>query len=135
MTSSEAVGSGPTPITSSSGAGRVLVRDLARYDGREVTLQGWILTRRDLGGVRFLVLRDRSGVAQVVLSGIEVPLHESAVRVTGTVVAHAKAPGGYEVRASALETVSEATAPPPVLKRFLPLLPTSILLLVFDVDL
>jgi len=114
MTSSEAVGSGPTPITSSSGAGRVLVRDLARYDGREVTLQGWILTRRDLGGVRFLVLRDRSGVAQVVLSGIEVPLHESAVRVTGTVVAHAKAPGGYEVRASALETVSEATAPPPV---------------------
>ena len=68
--------------------GRVLVRDLAAHEGRPVRLVGWILTRRDLGGIRFLVLRDRTGVVQCVLEGIEVPLHESCVRLIGTVVPH-----------------------------------------------
>ncbi len=93
---------------------RVLVSDLAAHQGGRVVLEGWILTRRDLGGIRFLVLRDRSGVVQCVLEGIEVPLHESCVRLTGTVVPHAKAPGGLEVRVDALEVISEATEPPPV---------------------
>lgn len=94
--------------------GRVLVRDLAAHEGRPVRLVGWILTRRDLGGIRFLVLRDRTGVVQCVLEGIEVPLHESCVRLTGTVVPHAKAPGGLEVRITDLEVISAATEPPPV---------------------
>ena len=93
---------------------RVLVRDLAAHEGRQVALAGWILTRRDLGGISFLVLRDRTGVVQCVLEGMTVPLHESAVRVTGKVVAHKKAPGGYEVQVNQLEVVSEATTPPPV---------------------
>lgn len=93
---------------------RVLVRDLAQYEGEEVTLLGWILTRRDLGGISFLVLRDRSGAAQVVLKGVRVPLHESSVKVRGKVVAQKRAPGGYEVQASELTSISEATEPPPV---------------------
>ncbi len=93
---------------------RVLVRDLASFEGQRVQLTGWILTRRDLGGISFLVLRDRTGVVQCVLEGITIPLHESAVRVTGKVVAHKKAPGGYEVQVSELDLVAEATTPPPV---------------------
>ncbi|MFO7544885.1 MAG: aspartate--tRNA(Asn) ligase [Trueperaceae bacterium] len=98
-------GTGPT---------RVLVAELADHVGERVTLLGWILTRRDLGGIRFLVLRDRSGIAQCVLEGVDVPLHESSVRVTGTVVAHPKAPGGVELHGDTLEVISEATVPPPV---------------------
>lgn len=93
---------------------RVLISELSQHVGEEVSLAGWVFTRRDLGGIGFLVLRDRSGVVQCVLEGGTVPLHESSVRLTGTVARHPKAPGGLELRVSSLEVVSEATAPPPV---------------------
>ena len=101
---------------------RALAQDLSRRVGDDVRLQGWVLTRRDLGGVGFLLLRDRSGTAQCVVeravlerAGLHgLPLHESFVSLTGRVVAHAKAPGGVEVHVSSLEVVSEAVAPPPV---------------------
>ena len=95
-------------------AERVLVSDLGDHVGAEVTLLGWLLNRRALGGIGFLLLRDRSGVAQVVFEGSALPLHESSVRVTGKVVAHKKAPGGFEVQGSTLEVISEATQAPPV---------------------
>lgn len=98
----------------SSSAPRVLVSELADHTGQIVTLQGWILNRRDLGGIGFLLLRDRSGVAQVVFEDVPLPLHESSVRVTGKVVAHTKAPGGFEMQGNTLEVVSEATVAPPV---------------------
>ncbi|MCC6310692.1 MAG: aspartate--tRNA(Asn) ligase [Trueperaceae bacterium] len=108
----EAVEEGETH--GSAATDRVLVRDLAAHVGGHVALAGWILTRRDLGGIRFLVLRDRTGVVQCVLEGIDVPLHESCVRVSGKVVEQPRAPGGIEVQASGLEIVSAATVPPPV---------------------
>jgi aspartyl-tRNA synthetase len=36
--------------------------------GQEVTVMGWAHKRRDLGGVIFIDLRDRSGILQVVIS-------------------------------------------------------------------
>src|SRR5690554_6899661 len=89
-------------------------RELPNHTGQTVTLQGWVHTRRDLGGISFLVLRDRSGVAQCVFQGADLPLHESSVRVTGTVTESPRAPGGVEVQADSLEVVTAATAPPPV---------------------
>src|SRR5699024_4480662 len=82
--------------------------------GDPVTLRGWVHNRRDLGGVQFLLLRDRTGVVQCVFHGTEIPLQESSVEVRGTVVAAAKAPGGVEVQAEGLEVLSEATAPTPI---------------------
>ena len=77
-------------------------------------MQGWVHNRRDLGGVSFLILRDRSGTVQCVLEKTSIPLAESSVRVTGKVVENKKAPGGLEVQASELEIVSEATEPTPI---------------------
>ncbi|WP_288434161.1 aspartate--tRNA ligase [uncultured Deinococcus sp.] len=42
-----------------------LIGQLAPYSDQTVTLQGWVNRRRDLGGLIFIELRDRSGVVQV----------------------------------------------------------------------
>ena len=98
----------------STSAPRRLVRALGEHLGERVTLRGWVHQRRDLGGIQFLHLRDRSGMVQCVFEGVDPPLHESAIEVRGRVVASAKAPGGLEVHGEALEVISRAVAPPPV---------------------
>ena len=96
------------------GTERTLTRHLATREGQRVLLRGWVHARRDLGGVQFLILRDRSGAAQCVFHGVDVPLQESCVEVEGTVAASPKAPGGYEVQADELRILSLASAPTPV---------------------
>ena len=93
---------------------RTLTSELAAHEGRAVKLLGFVHARRDLGGVQFLVLRDVGGVAQCVGSGLDLPLSESSVEVTGLVKAHPKAPGGFEVQVETFRVISAATEPPPV---------------------
>lgn len=59
---------------------------------KEVTLYGWVQKKRNLGGVLFIDLRDRSGLIQLVLNDdneffqkAETLKNESVIRVSGTV--------------------------------------------------
>ncbi|MCS7058865.1 MAG: aspartate--tRNA(Asn) ligase [Meiothermus sp.] len=94
---------------------RVLAREVSSHVGKTVCLQGFLHWKRDLGGIRFVLLRDRSGVVQVVVDRrFELPLAESSMRVVGRVVENPKAPGGYEVVAEELEFYAKAVEPSPI---------------------
>lgn len=94
---------------------RVLSSELLEHVETAVDLQGWVHRVRDFGGVRFLALRDRHGLAQVVLpkdlagDGLGC---ESVVHVTGHVRRDTRAPGGVEVLAERVTVLAEAQTPP-----------------------
>ena len=100
--------------------GRTLAAELAHTaPGRSVTLLGHVHRRRELSAVAFLIVRDRSGLAQIVLKTDELPpeglpTEETVVRVTGVVAANAQAPNGVEVIAPHIEPLSEPSRTPVV---------------------
>jgi nondiscriminating aspartyl-tRNA synthetase len=95
---------------------RTLCADLTHATpGSPVVLEGWVHRRRELAKVTFLVVRDRSGLAQVVIpAGTPVPPEETTVRVTGTATANAQAPGGTEVTDAEVVSLTEPAETPPV---------------------
>jgi asparaginyl-tRNA synthetase len=93
----------------------VAVSDVARHDGQEVTIRGWLYLKREKGRLIFLVLRDGSGIIQGVVFQPEIApasfaaaqalTQESSLMVTGTVRAEPRAPGGYEMAVRQVEAV------------------------------
>ncbi len=47
--------------------------------GRPITVAGWVLARRDMGGVIFIDLRDRTGTLQLVLNAMNLPAGDFAL--------------------------------------------------------
>jgi asparaginyl-tRNA synthetase len=84
--------------------------------GRIVTLRGWVYHLRSSGKVRFLVVRDGTGLAQGVLVKGNLPeadfqqfdrlTLESSLILEGKVKAEPRAPGGYELEVSRLRPVN-----------------------------
>ena len=101
-------------------ATRILASDLLTHVGQHVRIEGWIHRRRRLAKVTFLVVRDRSGLAQVVVddeatrSLLDELGEETVVRVDGVVAGNAKAPNGVEVTTPDVSPLSEPAATPPV---------------------
>ena len=95
--------------------GRSLSCELGELAGRRVLLQGWVHRIRDFGGVRFLVLRDRGGLAQVVVPR-EVDLGEVncewVISVRGECRREPRAPAGVELLAENITPISRAETPP-----------------------
>lgn len=50
---------------------RVLAQSLSKHVGQTVTLRGWLNNIRALGKLNFLILRDRSGFAQIIVEDKE----------------------------------------------------------------
>jgi nondiscriminating aspartyl-tRNA synthetase len=94
---------------------RVLSADLPRHVGDHVTIAGWLHRRRELKSVTFLIIRDRCGLAQVVLPpGESVGAGEETVlQIEGLVVANAHAPGGAELTEPVVTMLSGLAEPPP----------------------
>ncbi|NYI76024.1 aspartate--tRNA(Asn) ligase [Nocardioides panzhihuensis] len=85
--------------------------------GDAVRLAGHVHRRRELAAVTFLVLRDHTGLAQVVVKpadGQEVPPEETPVEVVGIATASSQAPGGVEVTSPVVTALSGPAHTPPV---------------------
>lgn len=97
---------------------RYYIEDIADYEGREVTLEGWLAGKRSSGKILFLEIRDGTGFIQCVASkadlgddtfeAVDALTQESSLRVTGTVRADDRAKGGFEISVSAVEIVHVA---------------------------
>ncbi len=99
---------------------RILNHEIPSAVGQTVTVAGWVHRRRRLAAVSFLVLRDRSGLAQVVVKAPETQAQldglgeETVVQVTGTVAANPQAPGGAELVDPVIVPLTEPAKTPPI---------------------
>src|SRR6266571_3421368 len=107
--------------TAVAGWSRTLAAELpSAAPGRPVLIQGWVHRRRVLGAVAFLIVRDRSGLAQAVardpesLQVVRRCGEETVVSVTGVVTRNPAAPGGVEVTEPRITLLGEPAQTPPV---------------------
>ena len=94
------------------------IRNISEHVGKEITLKGWLYNKRSSGSIGFLEVRDGSGFIQAVVSkdvvdektweGAEKITQESSLIITGTVSAHPKEEGVFELQVSSLEIVQLA---------------------------
>jgi asparaginyl-tRNA synthetase len=105
----------------------IRVDEISKYEGQEVTVQGWVYNRTDKGKLVFLLVRDGTGFVQCVAfkgdldEGVfdqvmRLP-QESSVIITGPVRADKRAPGipgGFELGVKKIEIVQAADADYPM---------------------
>jgi asparaginyl-tRNA synthetase len=104
----------------------VYIEDMAAYDGQDVEVRGWVYNKRSSGKVRFLLVRDGTGLIQATAFSADkdIPLfkefdrltQESSVIVRGQVRAEKRAPGGFELAMAEIEIVQVAAEYPITLK-------------------
>ncbi len=96
----------------------VYIDELGSHEGQRVLVKGWLYQKRSSGKVKFLVVRDGTGLLQCVAFVKDVapelfercdriPL-ESSLAVRGSVRKDDRAPGGHEMSLEAVEVIHEA---------------------------
>ncbi|HDN60025.1 MAG TPA: asparagine--tRNA ligase, partial [Candidatus Marinimicrobia bacterium] len=106
--------------------GWVYVNEISNYDGKEVTLKGWLYNKRSSGKIWFLIFRDGTGFIQCVVSRSDTDEktfqlydelgQESSIIVHGIVHQDRRAPGGYEVIVKKIDVVQAVHDYPIALK-------------------
>ena len=86
----------------------------------KVLVKGWVHETRALGKVSFLLVRDVTGIIQVVATKDNSEFkkmnqsRENVISVSGKVVKSKQAPGGYELAPEKIEVIAEAEQPLPI---------------------
>jgi aspartyl-tRNA synthetase len=93
-------------------------------DGKGVVLAGWVHEIRDLGSLKFVLLRDRGGLVQItakkgvtdekVVEQLSALSKESVVMVEGSVKSNPKAPKGVEISPTNVTLIAAAQTPLPL---------------------
>lgn len=84
-----------------------LIENASQFDGKEVTLRGWVYNKRSSGKIKFLIMRDGTGLMQGILfkgecepeafDEFEKLTQESSIEVRGLLRKEPRSPGGYEM--------------------------------------
>ncbi|MGE4232596.1 MAG: asparagine--tRNA ligase [Bacteriovoracia bacterium] len=101
---------------------RFYIEDASKFDGQVVEVKGWIYNKRSSGKIKFVILRDGTGLMQGVLfkgecedqafEDFEKLTQESSVIVTGTIRKEPRSVGGYELGVKKIKIVHVADAYP-----------------------
>ncbi|MDD8015297.1 MAG: asparagine--tRNA ligase [Acidobacteriota bacterium] len=93
----------------------VYVEDIAAYKDQDVEIRGWVYHKRSSGKVRFLLVRDGTGIIQAtafsadkdnpLFKQFDVLTQESSLIVRGRVREDERAPGGHELAMTGIEIV------------------------------
>ena len=101
-----------------------IARALDQWEGKTVTLRGWLYGKRSSGKLHFLQLRDGTGILQCVMFFKDVPeemfhlgdhlAQETSLAITGEVRRDKRSPIGFELGVKELQVISEPTAEYPI---------------------
>ena len=96
-------------------ADQISIKDVAKFENKEIVIQGWVYNKRSSGKLRFLLIRDGSETIQcVVFKGnvstdvfekADLLQQESSCRVYGTVSKDERSPIGFEIQVSDIEII------------------------------
>lgn len=86
---------------------RLLIKEISNHEGEKITIKGRIFNIRNLGSISFLIIRDYSGVVQVVASKDAEVNSGDIVLVEGIVKKDERAKGGYEMKAEKIEIITK----------------------------
>lgn len=86
---------------------RLLIKEISNHEGEKITIKGRIFNIRNLGSISFLIIRDYSGVVQVVASKDTEVNSGDIVLVEGIVKKDERAKGGYEMKAEKIEIITK----------------------------
>ena len=96
----------------------VYIQDIAKHEGSEATLRGWVYNKRSSGKLHFVLLRDGTGTIQCVafkgnftaeqFENLGKLTQESSLEVRGRVRKDERAPGGFELEMTGFEVLQIA---------------------------
>jgi len=98
---------------------RVMIKDIPHHKGDKVCIAGWVHSIRKLGGVSFILLRDRTGIAQLVTSSSTIKKHdlrlETVITARGQVHEDSRAEMGVEVKLQEVQVLARPSKTLPII--------------------
>jgi asparaginyl-tRNA synthetase len=96
----------------------IYIEDISEYKDQEVEIRGWLYNKRSGGKIRFLLIRDGTGVIQgtifnppedsALFKQFDELTQESSLIIRGKVKEDKRAPGGYELEIKEIDIIQIA---------------------------
>ncbi|MFA5754840.1 MAG: aspartate--tRNA(Asn) ligase [Candidatus Paceibacterota bacterium] len=86
---------------------RLLIKEISNHENENVVIKGRIFNIRKLGNIVFLIIRDYTGVIQVVASKDIEANSGDIVSVEGLIKKDERAKGGYEMKGNKIEIITK----------------------------